>query len=105
MTHHPPIKARKIVYYRDKALTSRLFAAPEVPALTFEEHKIPKFNLATKKPAATPPPPSPSQIEMSFPEKTEPKLNDLLDDIVAEPVETRDPQGFASAILRALGDE
>lgn len=40
-----PIKCQKIQYWKDKAFTSRLMDAPEIPSLAFKDETIPKFDI------------------------------------------------------------
>lgn len=44
----PPVRAKKIVYYKDKNFQKRLLPPPSVPKLQIENHLIPEFNIPTE---------------------------------------------------------
>lgn len=101
-----PVRARKIVYYKDKHLKARLLKAPEVPALKIEEQKIPKFNIARKNKPKDPDDMSDGSVPMPHnPPNNGPSLDGLLDLTLEEPKGPATEKGFVNSILKALRDE
>lgn len=100
-----PVRAKKIVYYKDKQLQVRLLKAPAVPELKIEEQKIPKFNVARRSKSASTEDIPDSSDYMPHPPHSSPSLDGLLDLFPEEPKEPAAAEGFVNSILKALRDE
>ncbi|MDD9900369.1 MAG: type IV secretory system conjugative DNA transfer family protein [Alphaproteobacteria bacterium] len=77
-----PVQARKIQYFRDKQLKTRLLPPPEVPELQVESKAIPVFNIS--KPEAQKKATPESKQEPSLfpsPPKTPPRLSEWLEEL------------------------
>lgn len=83
----PPVRARKIAYYKDASFQKRLLPPPSVPKLFIKDHLIPEFDIPTeaeKQKQA----PDPNQLDIfktdSGNKKDSTNLNDALrDEILA----------------------
>jgi len=101
-----PVRAKKIVYYKDKQLKGRLLKAPEVPVLEIEEQKIPKFNISKRNKPDDLDDGSDSSAPMPHhPSNNGPALDGLLDFGPEEPGGPVAVEGFVNSILKALRDE
>lgn len=101
-----PVRSKKIVYYQDKRLKNRILGAPEVPLLTIEEQKIPKFNIGPKKKPKGKDTSDSAPLPDLFPTTTGASLDGLLESSPEE--QNNEPlvkEGFVNSILKALRDE
>ncbi len=97
-----PVRARKIVYFKDKNFRNRILPPPEIPKLEIVENVMPHFDLPNESQAQKSEP-DPNQYEMLI--KKPAKDNANLTDSLVESEDYKPEKDFVNALIDLLAEE